>query len=155
MGRKAMFREAKDLARSANRIRQILVLCFTCSIDARNMHCRFSSHLAHAGTHTNADVFAVSGEGNSLFSLAVFQDQLRQLPPRIPAATMSGTLSVATMASTVDDLIRGRVKILFVSPERLVSPSFRRLFQMRWNPKTNEWERSFPTVSLLCVDGAH
>lgn len=90
-----------------------------------------------------------------LFCLAVFQDQLRQLPPRIPAATLSGTLSAATMASTVDDLIRSRLKILFVSPERLVSPSFRRLFQMKWNPKTNERERSFPTVSLLCVDEAH
>ena len=59
MGRKAMFREAKDITRSANRLRQILVLCFTRCIDARNMHCRFSSHLADAGTHTNADVFVV------------------------------------------------------------------------------------------------
>jgi superfamily II DNA helicase RecQ len=59
------------------------------------------------------------------------------------------------MASTVDDVIHNRLKILFVSPERLVSPSFRRLFQMRWNAETKERERSFPTVSLLCVDEAH
>ena len=84
-----------------------------------------------------------------------FKDQLRQLPPKIPAATLSGSLTAAAMAATVDDVIRNRLKILFVSPERLASSSFRRLFQTRWNPETNSRERSFPTVSLLCVDEAH
>lgn len=87
--------------------------------------------------------------------ISLMQDQLRQLPPRVPAATLSGSLTAAAMAATIDDVIRNRLKILFVSPERLASPSFRRLFQTRWNQETKIRERSFPTVSLLCVDEAH
>ena len=45
--------------------------------------------------------------------------------------------------------------MLFVSPERLASPSFQRLFQPKWNKVTNTRERPFPHVSLLCVDEAH
>jgi superfamily II DNA helicase RecQ len=55
----------------------------------------------------------------------------------------------------MDDVVRGRLKVLFVSPERLTSSSFRRLFIPRWNPETRVKERHFPTVSLLCVDEAH
>jgi superfamily II DNA helicase RecQ len=87
--------------------------------------------------------------------ISLMQDQLRQLPPRIPAATLSGSLTAAAMAATIDDVIRNRLKILFVSPERLTSPSFQRLFQTRWNHETKTRERSFPKVSLLCVDEAH
>jgi superfamily II DNA helicase RecQ len=80
---------------------------------------------------------------------------LRSLPPRIPAATLSGSLSAAATAAILDDLIRNRIKILFVSPERLASPSFRRLFNYRWNPETKQQERKFPVISLLCIDEAH
>jgi superfamily II DNA helicase RecQ len=59
------------------------------------------------------------------------------------------------MAAIVDDVIRQRIKILFVSPERLTSPSFRRLFNPKWNPQTKQMERRFPDISLLCVDEAH
>jgi len=59
------------------------------------------------------------------------------------------------MACIVDDIIRKRIKIVFVSPERLTSPSFRRLFRSSWNPVTMSHERSFPPVSLMCVDEAH
>ena len=87
--------------------------------------------------------------------LSLIQDQLRDMPPRIPAATLSGQMSTAAMAATLDDVVRGRLKILFVSPERLSSSSFRRMFRPKWNQETNKYERQFPTVSLLCVDEAH
>jgi superfamily II DNA helicase RecQ len=55
----------------------------------------------------------------------------------------------------VDDVIKGRIKILFVSPERLVSPSFRRLFRYKWIASEGVRRRDFPPVSLFCVDEAH
>ena len=87
--------------------------------------------------------------------ISLIQDQLRELPPRVPAATLSGSLTTAATAAIVDDVIRKRIKILFVSPERLASASFQRLFQPKWNEETKKRERPFPAVSLLCVDEAH
>lgn len=87
--------------------------------------------------------------------LSLIQDQLRMLPPQLAAATLSGSLSTAAMTATLDDIIRGRIKVLYVSPERLSSPSFRRLFQLTWDSETKSHKRKFPKVSLLCVDEAH
>ena len=87
--------------------------------------------------------------------ISLIQDQLRSLPPRVPAATLSGSPSAAQTAAIIDDIEQGRIKILFVSPERLVSPSFRRLFNMRWIPEKKIKERRFPVISLLCIDEAH
>ena len=87
--------------------------------------------------------------------LSLIQDQIRVLPPRVASATLSGPISTSSMASTLDDIMRGRIKIVFVSPERLTSASFRRMFRQRWNPDTQQYERQFPEVSLLCVDEAH
>jgi DEAD/DEAH box helicase len=87
--------------------------------------------------------------------LSLIQDQIRVLPARLPAVTLSGPMSTASMAATLDDIVRGRIKVLFVSPERLTSSSFRRLFRPKWNQDTKMYERFFPEVSLLCVDEAH
>ncbi|KAL7578322.1 hypothetical protein ACA910_012730 [Epithemia clementina (nom. ined.)] len=87
--------------------------------------------------------------------LALIQDQIRVLPPSIPATTLSGQMSSAKLAATIDDISRGRIKIVFVSPEKLISASFRRLFLPRWNIETKQRERCFPQVSVLCVDEAH
>ena len=87
--------------------------------------------------------------------ISLIQDQLRSLPPRIPAATLSGSVSASKTAAIIDDIVRKRLKILFVSPERLTSPAFRRLFNLTWNPETNTRERKFPEISLLCIDEAH
>jgi ATP-dependent DNA helicase Q4 len=84
--------------------------------------------------------------------ISLMQDQLRQLPPKIPAATLSGSMTVAQMALIVDDIMRGRYKVLFVSPERLASAAFRRLVRPKFNVETRKYEQQFPTVSLLCVD---
>lgn len=62
--------------------------------------------------------------------ISLMQDQLRQLPPKIPAATLSGSMTTAQMALIVDDIMRGRYKVLFVSPERLASAAFRRLVRI-------------------------
>ncbi|KAL3786862.1 hypothetical protein HJC23_013783 [Cyclotella cryptica] len=87
--------------------------------------------------------------------ISLMQDQLRQLPPKIPAATLSGSMTAAQMALIIDDILRGRYKLLFVSPERLASASFRRLIRPKFNVETRQYERQFPPVSLLCVDEAH
>lgn len=87
--------------------------------------------------------------------LSLIQDQMQVLPARIPAVTLSGHISSATMASTLDDIMRGRIKVVFVSPERLTSASFRRLFRPKWNQESQAYDRLFPVVSLLCVDEAH
>ena len=87
--------------------------------------------------------------------ISLMQDQLRHLPPNIPAATLSGNLSSVQVAMTIDDLMKNRIKILFVSPERLASPAFRRLIRPKFNTETRQYERQFPTVSLLCLDEAH
>uniref|UniRef100_A0A7S2EUF0 DNA 3'-5' helicase n=1 Tax=Ditylum brightwellii TaxID=49249 RepID=A0A7S2EUF0_9STRA len=87
--------------------------------------------------------------------ISLMHDQLRQLPPRIPAATLSGSISAKAMAMIIEDIMQKRIKILFVSPERLASAAFRRLIRPVYNPETKSHERRFPTVSLLCVDEAH
>ena len=85
--------------------------------------------------------------------LSLIQDQLRELPPSLPAASLSGATPSPTL---LQDLRRGRLRILYVSPERLVSPSFRRLLsKTTWNPSTQAYERIMPNVSLFCVDEAH
>jgi ATP-dependent DNA helicase Q4 len=87
--------------------------------------------------------------------ISLIHDQLRALPPRISAATLSGSLSAAKTAAILDDILHKRIKVLFVSPERLASPSFQRLFRTTYNPSTQQRERKFPDISLLCIDEAH
>ena len=87
--------------------------------------------------------------------LSLISDQLRVLPPCLPAATLSGSMTTSKMAATIDDILKKRIKILFVSPERLSTAAFRRLFRPKWNSATGTRERDFPIVSLLCVDEAH
>jgi superfamily II DNA helicase RecQ len=77
------------------------------------------------------------------------------LPPRIPAATLSGGIPSSEMVTLVDDIVRGRIKVLFVSPEKLASPSFRRLIRGNYDPSTGQRTRQLPPISLLCVDEAH
>ncbi len=79
--------------------------------------------------------------------ISLMEDQLCHLPPQLPGACMSGRhYSFHRMARTIKELRDGRVKILFLSPERLCSPSFQRLTSLKG---------VFPEVSLLCVDEAH
>jgi superfamily II DNA helicase RecQ len=87
--------------------------------------------------------------------LSLIHDQLRMLPPGMAAVTLSGTMTRSKLAATLDDIARSRIKIVFVSPERLTSASFRRLFRLTWVGERRTHERIFPPVSLFCVDEAH
>ncbi|KAG5189261.1 hypothetical protein JKP88DRAFT_302490 [Tribonema minus] len=72
---------------------------------------------------------------------------LARLPPQLPGACLSGRHGgLGAVARTVRDLRAGRVKVLFVSPERLCSAAFQRLAAARG---------VLPPVSLLCLDEAH
>jgi len=87
--------------------------------------------------------------------ISLMQDQLRHLPPRVPAATLSGNLTATETATIIDDIINCRIKILFVSPERLCSSSFKRLLKSKWDSDKKQMVRQLPPVSILCVDEAH
>ena len=87
--------------------------------------------------------------------ISLIEDQLRHLPPRIPSATLSGNISKKKMALLIDDLLSSRLKILFVSPEKLTSAAFRRLLRPKYNSEKKCYERQLPPVSLLCLDEAH
>lgn len=83
-----------------------------------------------------------------LISLMI--DQLARLPPQIPGACLAGNLSMRELARTIRDLRNGRLRVLFLSPEKLCSPSFRRLVS-----GTDGSPSSFPPVALVCIDEAH
>ena len=87
--------------------------------------------------------------------ISLIEDQLRHLPPRIPAATISGNISKRNMALIIDDLLNSRLKILFVSPEKITSAAFRRLLRPKYCSETKSYRRQLPSVSLLCLDEAH
>lgn len=87
--------------------------------------------------------------------LSLAEDQLRRLPPSVPAASLSGSRSASAAAAVVDDLVHGRLRILFLSPERLADAAFARLLRPRRDAITGARGRPLPPVSLLCVDEAH
>ncbi|CAN0035225.1 unnamed protein product [Discosporangium mesarthrocarpum] len=79
--------------------------------------------------------------------VSLMEDQLANLPPQLPGASLSGRHgSLRETARTIRDLQTGRIKVLFLSPEKLCSPSFQRLVST---------PGGLPPVSLLCVDEAH
>ncbi len=75
--------------------------------------------------------------------ISLMEDQVRALRARgIPAESLSGTLSSVDIESRLNLVRLGRVRLLYVSPERLQSVMFR-----RWLPQLN--------VRLLAIDEAH
>ncbi len=59
--------------------------------------------------------------------LSLMRDQMQKLPVELPGACFSGGMTAFEASLLVDSIIKGHVKILFVSPERLCTSSFRRL----------------------------
>ncbi|KAH9130448.1 hypothetical protein LEN26_008510 [Aphanomyces euteiches] len=76
--------------------------------------------------------------------ISLMADQLEKLPPvlRGRAASFSSTNIKADQATMIKSLLSGSVKLLYVSPERVVTAGFARLLDRIH-------------VSLLCIDEAH
>lgn len=78
--------------------------------------------------------------------VALMEDQLRHLPPSLPGAVLHSMQTPDQAAATLDALRAGRLKVLFVAPERLLSRRFIALAQ------------ELPTearFSFACIDECH
>jgi len=73
--------------------------------------------------------------------LSLIQDQMDSLPAALPGACLTSNMTAEETGHVLRDLRDRRVKVLFVSPERLFSSSFQRL--MRTNG-------ALPEISLVC-----
>ena len=75
--------------------------------------------------------------------IALMDDQVQHLRNRrIPAAAVHSGIPRPAVRRIFEDASAGRLKLLYISPERLRSPSFRRLLPSL-------------SVSVLCIDEAH
>jgi len=77
--------------------------------------------------------------------IALMQDQLTKLPPILTGAVWNSAMEKQEVLELMDHLRKGLIKVLFVSPEKLLSPGFWRF--MLTLPS--------PGVSFACVDEAH
>jgi hypothetical protein len=96
--------------------------------------------------------------------VALMRDQMRKLPFNLPAACLSGEVTATEAAKICADLVAGYLRIIFISPERLCSPSFLRLIKsLRRSTRSAcqtlthdlSSELTGPGVGLLCIDEAH
>lgn len=78
--------------------------------------------------------------------ISLMQDQLEKLPPQLPGGFWNSTQSPEEIEKLMFKLRNGHIRILFVSPEKLLSPGFQR-FMKRNLP--------YPGVSFACIDEAH
>ena len=76
--------------------------------------------------------------------LALMADQLRGLPPALPGAALRSDQSISHLFAVLDEMRSGKLKVLFVSPERLLNERF--LHDLKFVPGG---------VSLAVVDEAH
>lgn len=77
--------------------------------------------------------------------VALMMDQMKNLPHFLPGGCLSGKQSAKDTAIVLRDLRRGWIKVLYVSPERLVSRSFLQLVE----------KKCIPPIDLVCIDEAH
>ncbi|XP_031121821.1 ATP-dependent DNA helicase Q-like 5 [Ipomoea triloba] len=75
--------------------------------------------------------------------VALMIDQLNQLPPALPGGLLCSSQTPEETSETLQSLQEGSIKVLFVSPERLLSSDFISIFS------------SSPLISLVVVDEAH
>jgi superfamily II DNA helicase RecQ len=81
---------------------------------------------------------------------------MRKLPVELPGGCFSGGLTSVEAAMLTEAVLKGHIKVLFVSPERLCMPSFRQLMKTLQNERTwtQEDGRLVQSggVGLLCVE---
>ncbi|KAJ0976977.1 hypothetical protein J5N97_012451 [Dioscorea zingiberensis] len=75
--------------------------------------------------------------------VALMVDQLKHLPPVIPGGLLSSNQTFEEASATLDRLREGKIKVLFVSPERFLNTGFLSVFG------------DTPIISLVAVDEAH
>ena len=78
--------------------------------------------------------------------LSLMTDQVNHLPAALPGACLNSQMSRVETARVLCDIRERRLKVLFVSPERLFSGSFQRLLAQ---------PGFMPQISLAVVDEAH
>ncbi len=78
--------------------------------------------------------------------ISLMQDQLDHLPACVPGAVWNSALSPDQTHTLMQRLQRGEVKVLFVSPEKVLTPGFQRFMTSSLPPAG---------VSFACVDEAH
>jgi ATP-dependent DNA helicase Q4 len=88
--------------------------------------------------------------------IALMKDQMRKLPAQLPAACMSGSASSAEVAEVTNACLKGFIRLLFVSPERLCTAAFHRFVQaIQQSQRPPGGGLTAPGVGLLCFDEAH
>lgn len=70
-------------------------------------------------------------------------DQLKQLPPAIPGGLLCSSQTLEESSKTLRQVQEGALKVLFVSPERLLNAEFTSIFS------------TTSLISLLVIDEAH
>lgn len=106
--------------------------------------------------------------------ISLMEDQLNKLPIELPGLVLSSSSvqssnilnnnnrrvgisqSALDMNEVVNQLLSKRVKVLFVSPEKFCSHSFKKLINLiRCNGSKSNENSHEEIVSLVCVDEAH
>lgn len=87
--------------------------------------------------------------------ISLMQDQLKKLPLELPGACFSGGMSAYQVSQLCVSVLQGHVKVLYVSPERLCTQSFRNLIRALRNqvPESYDTVRTFVNafIQLLVV----
>ena len=89
--------------------------------------------------------------------ISLMEDQMSKLPVFLPGACFSSGISAVEVSKLTKSILDGFVRILFVSPERLCTPSFRFLISKIKNTRRQIASSSpqLSPVACLCVDEAH
>ena len=84
--------------------------------------------------------------------IALMRDQVDALRAAgVPSAYINGTLSARQIEQTLADAARGKYKILYVAPERLQNPEFKKFT----TASDNERMRYTLDIGMIIVDEAH